>query len=92
MSRYVVRVTIPGEGVKYQQRGRFVDDIEVASRYPHPSNAKRGLASAWTRIPTRFRPVLEIVDMRDMSVVFRGGEGAKPQTVIDSTVKPSAWD
>lgn len=84
MSRYVVRVTIPAEGVKYQQRGRFVDDIEAASRYPHPSSAKRGLASAWTRIPTRFKPVLEIVDTRDMAVVFRGGEGAKPDALRDA--------
>jgi hypothetical protein len=76
MSRYVVRVTIQGEGAKYRQRGRFVDDIEQASRYPHPSAARVGALSSLLKIKPRFHPLFEIVDTRDMSVVFNvGGKG-----------------
>ena len=62
MSRYVVRVVGPAGRETYLAQGREVDDQEVATHYPHPSNAWQA-ADAY-RLKTR-NIVCDVVDTRD---------------------------
>lgn len=45
MSRYVVRVCVPNMLMHYLSHGRLVSSIDNATHYPHPSAAKRAMAS-----------------------------------------------
>mgnify|MGYP001604800684 FL=1 len=64
MSRYVVKVTCPDGMPRYANRNRLAARLELATRYPHQSNAQEAAERMRRRIPRGLNPQIEIVDTR----------------------------
>lgn len=67
MSRYVVKVTCQDGHPRYANRNRLAARLELATRYPYPSNAKQAAARIRARIPSGLKPHIEIIDTRESS-------------------------
>lgn len=64
MARYVVKVVSPSGLERYISQGHFVSSQDAATRYPHPSAARRaGESFCKRRSPDRF--VWAVVDTSD---------------------------
>jgi hypothetical protein len=64
MSRYVIEVIGPSGMSRYLSRGKLVESIDQASRYPHPSNASEALGGFTTKGGMQGR-VARLIDTRD---------------------------
>jgi len=62
MSRYIVRVVGPAGMETYLARGREVAAQDVATHYPHPSNAWQAAEAYQAKTP---RIYVDVLDTRD---------------------------